>query len=106
MSWGNRSPATRAADARRQAEYQTPEYKAARRAVKALVASGNAHCWRCGKHIPPGAEVHTGHDDNDRSILRGAECGHCNRKAGASKGARVANARRKAAHLTTSTLHW
>lgn len=83
------------ADARRRAQYDSPEHRAIRAALKALVATGQAWCWRCGKHIPPGSPVHAGHDDADRRVYRGAECPPCNLKAAASKGARVANARRR-----------
>lgn len=86
------TPAVRA----REAQYATPEHKAQRRAVQALRDAGHAHCWRCGKHIPPGATVHAGHDDHDRTVYRGPECPPCNLKAAASKGARIRNARAKA----------
>ena len=78
----------------RQAEYRSPHYKAARQAVAAQVEAGAAHCWRCNARLIPG-RWHLGHDDNDRSIIRGGECAACNLKAAASKGARVANAKRK-----------
>ena len=84
-----------AADARRAAEYRSPHYKQTRQAVKAQVDAGLAHCWRCGQPIPPGTTFHLGHHDDDRTRLMGAECPPCNLKAAASKGARVANARRK-----------
>lgn len=79
----------------RAAEYRTPRYKATRQAVKAQVDAGLARCWRCTEPIPPGSAWHLGHDDLDRSIIRGAEHPDCNLKAAASKGARVANARRR-----------
>jgi hypothetical protein len=78
----------------RAAEYRSPRYKATRQAVKLQVDAGLAHCWRCGKQLQPG-HWHLGHDDNDRSILKGGECAGCNLKAAASKGARVANAKRR-----------
>lgn len=80
----------------RQAEYRSPAYKQARQAVKSQVEAGTAHCWRptCQRPLIPG-HWHLGHDDHDRSIIRGGECSSCNVKAAASKGARVANARRK-----------
>lgn len=84
----------------RAAEYRSPRYKAARAAVKCQVETGIAHCWRCGKQLVPGY-WHLGHDDNDRTIIRGGECQPCNLKAAAHKGARVANARRKARRLRT-----
>lgn len=80
----------------RQAEYRSPAYKQARQAVKAQVEAGTARCWRpqCGRILVPG-RWHLGHDDTDRRIIRGGECASCNLKAAASKGARVANAKRK-----------
>ena len=79
----------------RQAEYRSPRYKAARLTVQHQVEAGAARCWRCGKPIPPGTPWHLGHSDTDRSVLMGAEHEACNLKAAASKGARVANAKRK-----------
>lgn len=86
----------------RAAEYRTPRYKTARAKVKAQVDAGTATCWRCHRLLQPG-RWHLGHDDNDRSILRGGECAQCNLRAAASKGARVANANRKARRTTTLT---
>lgn len=97
MPWANKKKT--AADAERQRQYDSPEYRRIRAGIKLLVASGNAYCWRCTRHLPPGSKVHTGHDDNDRTIIRGAECVDCNLKTAASKGARVANANRKSSPL-------
>lgn len=91
-----------AADARRAAEYRSPHYKQTRQAVKAQVDAGLASCWRCGKPIPAGSRWDLGHDDHDRTIIRGAEHMLCNRRAAASKGARIANAKRK----KRTTLTW
>ncbi len=88
-------PATPAAQARRR-QYDSPEHRAARAKIKSQIAAGTAYCWRCGSWLPPGTQAHVGHDDHDRTIVRGAECESCNLSAAASKGARVANARRKA----------
>lgn len=87
----------------RAAEYRSPAYKATRAAVKAQVDAGLAHCWRptCRKLLLPG-QWHLGHDDNDRSIIRGGECADCNLKAAASKGARTANAKRQRPRTTVS----
>lgn len=82
------TPAERA----RRAEYDSPEYRAIRKALKAEHAAGRAHCWRCGRHIPPSMPRHTGHDDYDRTVIRGNECVTCNLPAAARKGAGVRNA--------------
>ena len=84
-----------AASQARAAQYRTPAYKAARAALKGQIDAGLGSCWRCGRWIAPGSAWHVGHDDNDRSVIRGAEHAGENLKAGASKGARIANARRK-----------
>lgn len=86
------TPAERA----RTAQYNSAEHKLQVATVKALVASGRAFCWRCGRHLPPGSKAHAGHHDTDRSRYMGAECPSCNLKTAARKGARVANARRHA----------
>lgn len=57
------------------------EYQADRRVWVRMVAEGVVNCWRCLKPILPGADFHLGHDDNDRSIVRGPECPHCNTSA-------------------------
>jgi hypothetical protein len=89
-----------AAAAQRKREYNSTAYKRARAAAKREVDAGRAHCWRCGTWLPPRSEFHLGHDDDDRSIIRGAECPSCNLKAAASTGAKVANARRNAQQPT------
>jgi hypothetical protein len=61
------------------------DHKREREAQARIVASGVAHCWRCGRHVPPGAPWHLGHDDWDRSITRGVECVRCNLSAAARK---------------------
>lgn len=75
--------------------YNTAEHRAARTQFRLLVSYGIATCWRCGKQLVPG-QWHVGHDDPGLRIM-GPECASCNRKAAASKGAKIANARRKAA---------
>ena len=57
------------------------EFQAERRVWVRMVAEGVVSCWRCLKPIPPGGDFHLGHDDNDRSIIRGPECPHCNLSA-------------------------
>ncbi len=93
--WHRADATTPAAQARRR-QYDSPEHRAARAKIKRQIAAGTAYCWRCGNWLPPGTKAHVGHDDHDRTIVRGAECEGCNLSAAASKGARVANARRKA----------
>lgn len=81
------TPAERA----RRAEYDTPRYRAIRKALIAEHAAGRGFCWRCRRHIPPSLPRHTGHDDHDRSVIRGNECVDCNLSAAAKKGARKRN---------------
>lgn len=82
--------------------YRTSEYRAAERTLKALVVSGSASCWRCGRWIDPAARVwrgkrgwmrawHVGHDDVDPSVIRGAEHEWCNLRAAAKAGATKRN---------------
>jgi hypothetical protein len=85
-------------------------YQRARREWAALVKAGGVACARCGKPIVDGkirtakgrvvSSWHLGHDDWNRSIIRGPEHWFCNlggagRKAGV--GARARAARRAAA---------
>lgn len=88
--WSRKRKNTPAELARR-AEYDSPEYRRIRAALKAEHAAGRAHCWRCGRHIPPAMPRHTGHDDRDRTVIRGNECPSCNLSAAARKGARKRN---------------
>jgi hypothetical protein len=46
-----------------------------------MVATGEVSCWRCLEPILPGADFHLGHDDNDRTIIRGPEHPLCNLSA-------------------------
>jgi hypothetical protein len=78
----------------RRREYDSPEYRLVRRRFARLVAGGEARCWRCGGAILPGSKWHTGHDDLDRSVIRGPEHPVCNLRAAGVKGARVVNRRR------------
>lgn len=57
------------------------EFQAERKVWVRMVAEGVVNCWRCLKHIPPGSDFHLGHDDRDRSIIRGPECPSCNLSA-------------------------
>jgi hypothetical protein len=87
----HRRPKTQA-ELERRRQYASPEHQAQVAAVKAAVASGTAHCWRCGKHLPPGSKAHAGHDDHDRTVYRGPECPACNLRTAARKGNRMRNA--------------
>lgn len=52
-------------------------------AYRARVAQGTPlPCWRCGKPITDPNDLDLGHDDHDRSIVRGPEHARgCNRSA-------------------------
>lgn len=85
------------------------EHQRLRRAVAAqLERDGSVPCWRCGRAILPGMAWDLGHDDDDRSIVRGAEHQRCNRATatpGRATAARRLRGRRPAAarrHWTTS----
>jgi hypothetical protein len=69
-------------------------YGAAHRTVRAryeaLVASGLARCARCGGPIAAGAPFDLDHSD-DRGGYLGVSHPHCNRTAGARRGAAVTN---------------
>ncbi len=82
-------------------KYDSAEHRAARAHYRKLVDYGLAVCWRCGRLLVPGA-WHVGHDDVNTNVIRGPECASCNLKAGARKGAKVANAKRKAARATAA----
>lgn len=56
-------------------------YRAARARAARLVEAGQATCWRCGQAIKAGEPFDLGHDDEDRSIIRGPEHVFCNRSA-------------------------
>lgn len=57
------------------------EFQAERKVWVRMVAEGVVNCWRCLKPIAPSGDFHLGHDDNDRSIIRGPECPSCNLSA-------------------------
>lgn len=62
------------------------QHQQARKAWAPLVAEGTVTCWRCGQPIHPLAEWHLGHDDWDRTIIRGPEhARECNLSAAARK---------------------
>lgn len=93
---------TTPAELARRAKYNSPAHKQARARFTKLVAAGLARCWRCGVALRPGA-WHVGHDDHQIDLIRGPECVPCNRRAAASKGAKVANAKRKTVRTTKTT---
>lgn len=49
------------------------EHQRLRRDLTPTVEAGQAKCWRCGQPIKPGSAWDVGHDDHDRSIIRGPE---------------------------------
>ena len=53
-------------------------HQALRKKVAALVASGNAVCWRCRRPILPWMQWDLGQDDYDRTVYRGPENRRCN----------------------------
>jgi hypothetical protein len=57
------------------------QYLAERKVWVRMVATGEVSCWRCLEPILPGADFHLGHDDNDRTIIRGPEHPLCNLSA-------------------------
>jgi hypothetical protein len=76
----HRAEADRARGTKRQRGYGK-EFLAQRRVWVGMVATGEVNCWRCLKPILPGAPFDLGHDDKDRSIIRGPEHPACNRSA-------------------------
>lgn len=75
-------------------KYRTPQHLAKVKEYKALRDAGHAHCWRCGRWIPPGAPLHAGHHP-DGITYAGPECPPCNR----SDAGRRARARQNTSHL-------
>src|SRR5262249_34584014 len=62
------------------------EYDAERRLWKRMVDAGGVACRRCGEPTEPGPDWSLGHDDDDRSIIRGPEHGRkCNYSAAGTK---------------------
>lgn len=56
-------------------------FQSERKVWERMIATGEVRCWRCLNTIHPGTPFDLGHDDNDRSIIRGPEHAHCNRSA-------------------------
>lgn len=76
----HRAEADRARGTKKQRGYDK-DFQAERRVWVRMVATGEVNCWRCLSPILPGAAFDLGHDDNDRSIIRGPEHPGCNRSA-------------------------
>ena len=56
------------------------DHQRLRKAIaRQLAEQGSVPCWRCGQLIVHGMAWDLGHDDHDRSIVRGAEHRACNR---------------------------
>lgn len=107
--WRTKQPTE--ADRARAKDYNSAEYKRTARALAVLVESGNGFCWRCRGWINPeprdryGRRLwHVGHDDNDRTIIRGPEHGRCNTSSAARKG--NAMQRGRAPTSSSSPLRW
>lgn len=88
--WHTADKTSPAAQARRR-QYNSREYRTAKAAGQRHVNTGHARCWRCHTPLHPGEPWHLGHDDHNRSIIRGPECVDCNLHAAAQAGARAAN---------------
>ena len=59
------------------------KHRKLRRQWELRVAAGGVNCWRCQQPIYPWMQWHLGHDDWDRTIVRGPEHQRCNIEAGA-----------------------
>ena len=57
------------------------DYQAERKRWATHVATGNVRCWRCGELLPANSPFHLGHDDDNRSVIRGPEHPRCNLSA-------------------------
>lgn len=65
----------------RQARGYDRNYDRERRHWAGRIRQGDISCWRCRQPIRPDEPWDLGHDDNDRTIIRGPEHQHCNRSA-------------------------
>ena len=74
-------------------------HQAVRERYKALVASGQATCARCGRPIAKGAAFDLDHSD-DRTGYLGVSHPGCNRRHGARRGAAVTNGERASARTS------
>ncbi len=52
-----------------------------RRWKRRITAGERVQCWRCGEPITTAADMDLGHDDYDKTIVRGPEHATCNRSA-------------------------
>lgn len=63
----------KARGSRQQRGYDRNHIRLRRHYVRQLRAGIVLKCWRCGGPITDEADMHVGHDDKDRSIIRGPE---------------------------------
>jgi hypothetical protein len=71
-----------AARGRRAARGYDTEYDRQRREWEKRLARGErVACWRCRRRIMPRDEWNLGHDDDDRTIIKGPEHAGCNQRA-------------------------
>src|SRR3954453_9917742 len=59
------------------------EHQLLRARLAPFVATRTVICWRCGKLVASHHAWDLGHDDMDRTIIRGPEHAGCKRSAGA-----------------------
>lgn len=104
--WHRKKLDTPAEQARRK-KYASPEHQQTRK-HRVAAATPLTLCTRCGKPLGPSTrEWHVPHAPNGVDYLPGLWCGPCNRSEAASRGARVANARRKVKRTPgASSLRW
>lgn len=85
-----------AAERARDARYRTPEYRAATKALTALVEAGRGFCWRCGGWINPALKDRAGkrawHVGHRGQVIAGPEHNTCNLSAAGRDGALKRNA--------------
>jgi hypothetical protein len=77
-------------------DYDRPKHRRERARLQALLRAGEIlTCWRCRGPIALVSELHVGHDDDDRTIIRGPEHRLCNLRAAAAKTNRKRKAKRR-----------
>lgn len=69
----HRKATDKARGTRKQRGYGTAHQQQRATYVQAIKDGHQCLCWRCGQPITDPADLHLGHDDNDRSITRGPE---------------------------------
>lgn len=69
-----------------------------------VVDPGLAYCWRCGEWINPALPWDLGHDDFDRSIVRGPE--HRGRECKAGGNRATSRRDRRRAQSTPHSREW